>query len=79
MRMMQMALSGTVIVVGSILTACIVEPASAAAPGTKGCTGQYRAIQNGQCVNTRFVNPNRGPSQDFTVYYRSKGHKGSSS
>jgi len=71
---MKIALSSTAIAVAGILTVWDVS-AFAAPARTRACTGQYQAAQNGQCVNTRFANPNRSPHQDFTVFYRSKRHK----
>jgi hypothetical protein len=74
MRIMSFTLAGSALVVAGILAVYAVDPASAATR-TRGCNGRYQAYENGQCVNTRFVNPDRIPDPcGGGVCYRSS-HK----
>ena len=78
MRMMRFAVAGTALAVAGMLAVC-ADPASAASSRARAsqCTGKYQALENGQCVNTKFVNPDRipDPCAGGAVCYRSSKHK----
>jgi hypothetical protein len=80
MRIMRFALAGTAVIAAGMLTV-IADPASAASRTRSACNGRYQAVQNGQCISTRYANPDRATGGDplggAQVYYRSthKRHK----
>jgi len=82
MRIMRFALTGTAIIAAGMLAVSIADPASAASrTKSASCNGRYQAVQNGQCISTRYANPDRASGGDALggtqVYYRSthKRHK----
>jgi hypothetical protein len=77
MRIMRLALTGVAVALTGMPVVCIADPAFAASKkGLKGCTGKYQAYQNGECITTTDVNPDRVPSPQ---YYRSSSKKKTSS
>jgi hypothetical protein len=88
MRILRFLLTGTTLAIAGVLATLASDPASAAAPHARAkanpaaapkaraehCVGPYEAMENGVCVHTKFVNPDRVP-EDFTVYYRSTSSK----
>ena len=74
MRIMGFAVTGMAVALTSVLAVCVADPAFAAKKGAKGCTGLHQALQNGECVNTTFVNPDRVPNTS-AQFYRSSHHK----
>jgi hypothetical protein len=61
MRIMSFALTSSALVVAGMLAVCAVDPASAASAKARSCNGKFQAYENGQCVSTRYVNPDRIP------------------
>ncbi len=76
MRTMTFALTGAA-AIALALAVSAVDPASAASPRkAQSCNGLHDAYQNGQCVHTQFINPDRvpDPCAGGAVCYRSS-HK----
>ncbi len=44
------------------LVASSAQPSFAAASKARKCGGEYQALQNGECINTSFINPDRIPN-----------------
>jgi hypothetical protein len=61
MKLTNLALTCATLAVAGMVAVCAADPASAAAPRGQRCTGLHTALENGRCVNTQFVNPDRVP------------------
>jgi hypothetical protein len=79
MRIMGHALAGMALAVTGMLVVGVADPTSAAArtKGPKDCRGTHQALQNGECVSTTFVNPDRvtQPCNGSNCYRSSRKHK----
>jgi hypothetical protein len=72
--------TGAALAVAGMLALCMTDPISDAQARVKpkDCTGLYTAFQNGECVQTQWINPNRVPSFRNCgggLCYRSSRHK----
>jgi hypothetical protein len=75
-------MAGVTIVIAGALAVCITNPASAArkpprGPAAQQCSGLYSALENGKCVHTQWINPDRLPGVLYcgpvSLCYRAAG------
>ena len=80
MGIMRFALAGTALAAAAMLTVGVVDPSFAASSSArekaKQCHGKFQALENGECVATKFINPDRVPDPcGGGACYRSSKHK----